>query len=104
MKTTNYSEIIKADEYNRIINDEHLYISDSDNFIFNFLKDKSDLCVLDVVELGCGPARLSQKLDLIKNLTLTGVDIDSTFLEFARDKKLKYNFINSDIATYKHPK
>lgn len=99
---TNYSEIISPIEYNKIMNEEHLYISTSDDIIKEIIKKLSKNSKKEVVEIGCGPGRFSSKISLIKNISLSAIDIDLIFLEFAKKFDLTTNFIQSEIQEYRH--
>lgn len=78
-----YSSIISPEDYNHIITFEHLYIRAADNFIEKIIRDLAAEKTKEVVEIGCGPARVLQNIAKIPNINLTGVDADSVFLEYA---------------------
>ena len=86
-----YSKIISPEEYNEIISRQHVYISASDKLIIdaiNYYKPTDRIA--EVVELGCGPARvLEQVAGVVNNIHLLGIDYDEAFLEYA--KKLLEN-------------
>ena len=102
-----YSSIISSEDYNHLMTNEHLYINTADKFIEKTITRKSTNKRLQVVELGCGPARVASFIAEIRNIDLTAVDIDPVFCEYARkianQNKLALNVICSDIASYKHP-
>ena len=105
MPNTNYSQIIGPEEYNSIIN-EHLYITNVDNCIKNNIEEKSinSQKTLEVVELGCGPARLSQILAKIEKINLTCIDIDTNFLAYAQKIAPQQNFVMASAQEYVHNK
>lgn len=105
-RTSTYSKIISPEEYNRIISFEHLYISASDRVIKELIesyrpKDRT----AEVVEIGCGPARVLPLMAGIAGIRLTGVDHDSVFLEYAKqlvqEKSLSVHLVNANIADWK---
>jgi SAM-dependent methyltransferase len=105
-RTSTYSKIISPEEYNRIISFEHLYISASDRVIkelIEFYRPKERMA--EVVEIGCGPARVLPLIARIEGIHLTGVDHDSVFLEYAKqlvkEKSLPVDLINANITDWK---
>ena len=94
-----YGKIIAAEEFNKINNDQHLYIAASDEIIKSWTEEHGGI---EVVEFGCGPARLLQKLDLIRGINLTGVDHDQDYVEYARTKVDKAKVVMSDVESYQH--
>lgn len=103
-----YSQIISPADYNRLIS-EHLYISTADKAIARIVayhgnKDSP----IEVVELGCGPARILPLLARVKGINLTGVDHDKTFVDYTqqviRDQQLPATVVLDDVTTYQHPR
>jgi SAM-dependent methyltransferase len=89
------------------MNDQHLYISQCDQYLVEIIEEISKDKRLEVVELGCGPLRFTRKLATIANINLTAVDIDEIFYSYgvkaSREENLKINMVNDNIANYKHP-
>src|SRR3989344_5833176 len=96
-----YGKIIAAEEFNKINNDQHLYIAASDEIIKSWTEEHGGI---EVVEFGCGPARLLQKLDKIREINLTGVDHDDDYVKYARTKVDKAEIVVGDVEAYKHPR
>lgn len=103
-----YSSIISSEDYNHLMTNEHLYIEAADKYIEKIIKEKSASKHLQVVELGCGPARIARSIAKIDNIDLIAVDIDPVFCEYAAEiaqkNHLKMNVICSDIGLFKHSK
>lgn len=100
-----YSTIITAEDYNQIITEQHLYIAHADRVIRDLIECERDVRGgREVVELGCGPARLLPLFSSIIGVHLTGVDYDAKFVEYARKKMLSLEIVLADVATYRHPK
>jgi|GEM_PF-2348606 SAM-dependent methyltransferase len=100
-----YSSIIGPEEYNAIMTDEHLYIDIADRYIKKTITEKSKDNRLQVVELGCGPARVLRVMVDINNIDLTAVDIDPVFCDYTKKiihkKNPNVDIICSDIGDYK---
>ncbi len=105
-KMSSYSEIISAEDYNNLMTTQHLYIHISDAYIARVIDDRAKKGAREVVELGCGPARIIGLVRQTKEINLTGVDIDKEFIEYAKNKLKgkQVEIVNSDICTYKHAK
>ena len=102
-----YSEIIAPEDYNRIITDEHLYIAASDRVIQRFIEEEvRDNDATEVVEVGCGPARIIEKMGAIEGIHLTGVDHDPQFLAYAQKiiKDTRIKLVLTEMADYQHGK
>lgn len=104
----NYSRVINPFDYNRIMTDQHLYIAVADQYIINFIKEQADNSPkkLEVIELGCGPARVLQHLQNTGNINTTGIDIDDNFIEYGKTIITDPNITikRSDVITYQHDK
>lgn len=88
-KLATYSRIIAPEDYNRMITSEHVYISASDRVVRDLIgRYKPSGRVAEVVELGCGPARILGQMASLPSVRVTGVDHDSTFLAYAREHML----------------
>lgn len=101
---SSYSQVIHPADYNRIVSDEHLYISAADQFLIKKIKEFATSSA-EVVELGCGPARILPLISEIEEINLTGVDLDEKFLEHAKvvlTNKPHVRIVSGDIETYKH--
>ncbi len=97
-----YSRIIGPEEFNRINTDQHLYIRASDQVIKRFTEERSPR---EVVEFGCGPARILPVLEEIEGIILTGVDHDQDYIKFAKTRvKPTTSLVVADVETYKHPR
>ena len=101
-----YSSIINAERYNELMNNHHLYISESDQALVNFINSINPNRRLEVVELGCGPIRMARKLAKIPHIKLTAVDIDKNFCTYAKEAASKENLdlqiINDNVLSYQH--
>ncbi len=101
-----YSQIISAENYNRIITQEHLYIATADKILVNIVKTKAENAesISEVVEVGCGPGRILPLLAKIKNINLTGIDHDPSFIKYAGQitAGLPLKVKIADIETYTH--
>lgn len=95
-----YGKIIAPEEFNKINNDQHLYIATSDKVIQRFAREHGGK---EVVEFGCGPARLLSKLDNPGGINLTGVDHDEDYVKYARSKVNKAKVVTGDVENYRHP-
>ena len=73
--TATYSKIISPGEYNRIMTDEHLYIAVADKLVKDFVeKEVTGKANPEVVEIGCGPARITPLFLEIPNIRLTATE------------------------------
>ena len=103
-----YSSVLNAEDYNELMNNQHLYISESDQALVNFISSMNKSKMLEVVELGCGPIRMARKLAKIANIKLTAVDIDEIFCTYAEEaisnENLNIKIINDNILNYQHGK
>lgn len=102
---SSYSQIIHPKAYNEIMSNEHVYMALADQFTVKKVKELATPSA-EVVELGCGPARVLSLISEIKGINLTGVDLDSQFLEYAKSliTKSSVQIIAADVETYKHHK
>lgn len=96
-----YSSIIGPEDYNELMTNQHLYIDVSDRFIN---KKISEICAngkKNVIELGCGPGRVSQLIANLNGIEYIGVDIDPVFINYASSIITSKNakFIVADIET-----
>ncbi len=103
-----YSQIIGPADYNRLIA-EHLYIGTADKAIARIVTyHGNNDSPIEVVELGCGPARILPLLARVNGINLTGVDHDKTFIDYAqqviRGQKLPASVVLDDVTTYRHCK
>lgn len=100
-----YSEIIQPQDYNRIMTQEHLYIDVADRYILKTIRERQPE-LMEIVELGCGPARVLYGASQIETINLTGVDVDEDFLTYAKEKlkNTSVSIMASDIEHYQHPK
>lgn len=103
-----YSQIINAENYNRIITEEHLYIASADRILTNTVKAlvANTRSACEVVEVGCGPGRILPLLAEIKNINLTGIDHDPAFVKYAGQitANLLLEVKTADIEKYTHGK
>ena len=102
-----YSQIISPEDYNKIMSQEHLYISLGDRAIKEFIEEEvSNNKAKEVVELGCGPARIITLMSDIPDIKLTGIDHDASFIDHAKKaikiRKLNINIKQADVVTYIH--
>ncbi len=104
-----YSSIISPEEYIRINTHEHLYIANADNFIKELVAIEAEKLStsIEVIELGCGPARILTLIGQVKNINLTGVDYDEDFIQYAsrkiKEQCLPIKVISDDVTNYVHP-
>lgn len=100
-----YSQIIDPKPYNEIMSKQHLYMALADQFAVNKIKELA-IPSAEVVELGCGPARILSLMSEIEGINLTGIDLDREFLDYARSLIMKPNvqILEADVETYKHHK
>ena len=106
VREVTYSKIISPEEFNRINTEEHLYIKVSDAVIVKFIEEirKKLGRNIEVVEIGCGPARILGEIAKIKNINLTAIDHDKDFVAYARKKVKGAEVKVADIETYNHGK
>ena len=98
-----YSQIINPKNYNKIMSKQHLYMAAADCFAVNTARKLATLGS-EVVEIGCGPARILSLIAKIEGINITGVDLDDQFLEYAQCliRQSNVNFIKADVETYRH--
>lgn len=99
----NYSKIISAEDYDKLMR-LHLYINQASHHIGKLISTQFKGNPCEVVDIGCGTGRVTQMIsEQNPSANVYGVDADSQFLNYARDKtnpKIKY--CESDILQYKH--
>lgn len=105
----NYSQIIAPELYNRIITEEHLYIAESDQIIKELIeREVWERGATEIVDLGCGPARMLSLTAQIPGINLTGVDHDKAFLDYARKvvrtTDLNVKLVLDNAEDYQHSK
>ena len=103
---SNYSDIISAEHYNSLMTNNHLYIQTSDSYIARVIGDIAKNGAKEIIEIGCGPARITGLIAKTNGINLTAVDIDDSYIEYAKIKLKDQNIsiVKSDICTYKHAK
>ncbi|MBE9171493.1 class I SAM-dependent methyltransferase [Pleurocapsales cyanobacterium LEGE 06147] len=93
-----YSQIISPEDFCKINTEQHLYISGSDERIKNLIIEESKTrTVKEVVEIGCGPARILPFIGTIPGIKFTGIDHDAEFVAYAR-KKVQSTNIDVQVA------
>jgi SAM-dependent methyltransferase len=113
-----YSSIMSSEEFNYCMTFEHRYIGreeGSDALIEHLVTEEIERHITDIensnkkieaVELGCGPARLLQRIAMVKNLRVTGIDHDPVFIKdggkILREKSVHADMLVADMATYTH--
>ena len=105
MSHPTYSQIIDPVTYNALIA-VHLYIAAADNAIAQIVGYHSNGENLQVVEFGCGPARIMRLLaDEFTFPNVTGIDHDKTFIEYAQKTlgAMSGTAVLADAMTYQHP-
>lgn len=106
MKLSTYSSIIDPETYNTLMTEEHIYIQQADDTLCRLIEKQSQEGKAEVIELGCGPARLLEQVAQIQGIHLTGIDHDPNFIEYGKkillDKKLQANILFGDVCSYKH--
>lgn len=104
-KQYTYSNIIEPEDYNKIINTQHLYVTEAHEFIYRVISKKiQDKKKAELVELGCGPGQLLRLVSQLANINLTAIDIDLNFINFAKKivGHLPVQIMSADIITYQH--
>ena len=103
---SHYSDIISAENYNRLMSEEHLYINTSDRYIARVIADRAKDKAIEVVEVGCGPARITGLVGEGNNVKLTAVEIDSVYASHAKEKlkDKNINVVEENVCVYKHGK
>ena len=96
MNTPTYSTIISPDSYNRLMS-VHRYIPESDRAILEQVQKYRSQKEVNILEVGCGPARILPLLATIPNATVLGVDHDKTFVEYAKQKITDLDLKNTSI-------
>lgn len=105
-----YSSIVSAADYNRMMTKEHLYIAGADQVLRKIVRRYSERETnpSEVVEIGCGPVRLTPLLASIPNVHVTALDHDPGWIETAqtivREGNYPIDLVCADIETYQHPK
>lgn len=80
-----YSQIISSVDYNRIMTNEHLYISASDKFLANVICQELQHSPAEVVELGCGPGRILHIVrKAVPQATMSAIEADEVFARHAK--------------------
>lgn len=105
----NYSNIVAAEDYNRMMTNEHLYIAQADRIIGKIVRRYTEHSQnrSEVLEIGCGPARLTPLLTKIPNVNVTAVDYDSGWIKAAKQAMETEGFnatlVCADMQSYRHP-
>ena len=97
-----YSQIISPLDYNKIMSEQHLYISASDGFLADTIRREAKTSVPEVVELGCGPGRiLSLVRNAVPHANISAIEADEVFADYAQElcKDLDINIIIGDVET-----
>lgn len=102
-----YSAIIGPEDYIRMMSQEHVFLRDADEVLrstFSFYARRF-LPSPTIVELGCGPLRITESL--AREFPVTAVDWDPGFLKFSKRllrqrKDSRITLVSSDICTYRH--
>lgn len=98
-----YSSIIDPKTFNWEMTHHHLYIQSSDSILRDMVETEVNKGHRVVVEMGCGPARLAERLVTIRGISYTGVDHDATFIDYAKKWLPGNTFHQDDAETYCHP-
>lgn len=87
IKGPTYSDIIEPSIYERLMTDQHLYIAASDRAVKRAIeKHLAERTRRRVLEIGCGPGRLTSSIATISDIDLKAFDHDPKFIEYARAK------------------
>ncbi len=101
-----YSEIISAEDYVRIMS-QHVYMQQADELVAAtavwWARRFSGAAATSMLDMGCGPGRITKLLWQQRDIGVCGIDIDGTFLSYARGDMPDTMFIEADALTYKHP-
>jgi len=100
----NYSELIDPNDYHKIMR-KHLYISETDNKIYELIEEKATASKtkLNICEIGGGTGALTELIVKIENINLLIIEIDVNFYKFLKEKFDKYKnvtIVNADISQY----
>lgn len=106
-----YSQIISPFDYVRLMTSQHLYIPEADQIIAEIVgfhaNNQPTNQPAEVVELGCGPIRMTPGL-VGPKVALTAVDCDDGFLRYASDCIKNHNhrirLVNAKVQEYRHDK
>ncbi len=108
MSQPTYSQIIDPATYNALIA-VHLYIAAADKAICGIVAHYCGGKAKEVVEIGCGPARILPLLASAQYepfIYLTGIDHDPTFVEYAKKIMQETGTVTkvklADATTYQH--
>lgn len=93
-----YSDIIKAEDYVRIMA-EHIYMKTADRLVADTATRLATPDAL-VLDLGCGPGRITRLIKGVKRLI--GVDIDKEFLDYASFNVPKAQFVQANLLEFRH--
>lgn len=108
MKLPTYSSIIDPQTYNTLMTEQHIYIQQADDTICRLIENQLQEGKTEVVELGCGPARLLEQVGRISRIHLTGIDHDLNFIEYGekilQEKKINAHILFGDVCSYRHQK
>ncbi len=81
-----YGATIDPEKYMNILQG-HQYIPQSDcaiEMLVQNICDKHSESLVKIIDLGCGPGRLTRKFDRISNAEVTGVDLSPAFIKYAK--------------------
>ena len=97
-------------EYNEMYTQQHPFVREADMIIRElvFKKLSRSQAGLEIVELGCGPGRLTPYLLTSGKARLTALDSDAEVVPFAKGRLREYSswvdFVTEDLKTYEHRK
>lgn len=100
-----YSDIIDAAEYIRIM-EQHVYMKAADGLVTETALGLIDACgdrIPLIAEIGCGPGRVTSRL-MGARAEVVGLDIDPTYLAWAKKRAPAVEFVHADLRLYTHPK
>jgi SAM-dependent methyltransferase len=105
----NYSKIVNADDYNRMMSKEHLYIAEADQVIKTIVQRQVERLgrSTEILEIGSGPLRLTPLLAEIPQTHVTALDHDAGWMTFSKalieKERLPIRLVCADIRDYRHP-
>ena len=97
-----YSEIVSGTDYQRMMSEEHIYISDADNIISSTLQrliKLHDDQGVNIIDLGCGPGRTVCYTPKTGRFKLFAVDKDLKYLTYTEQELMKsMDMSNESVA------
>ncbi len=95
-----YGKSVSAEVYEKGLQ-AHQYIPQADEAILDTVAElaKKSLAKLRVLDLACGPGRLTRIINQIPNTTVLGIDASPEFIEYAKNKDPQGQYEVIDFTT-----